>query len=509
MSNMPADAESYLHVELGVDGPTLKGSLTKRLGQVLLPQSLRTNQDIFGEWHWDGNQVTVRNCKFGFFPLFYYAAENRFGVAPSVERLLECGAPTDLDDAALSTFLRLGFVVGEETVFRHIRMVPPGGEVRWSGGKPKISGGYIFPRRQNLSRQAAIDGYGELFRQAVQRRASKGVKFGLPLSGGRDSRHILLELNALGIRPEVCFTNHDFPPYRTENIRIAGLLASRLNIPHRVLGQSGSEMRAEIRKNRINSYRAIEDTWAVNLYPEVARYTPIVYEGTGGDVSAGLYLYRKHVELLEKDRIEELADQILTHWLTWKASEDALARILSKDAARRFSKEIAVEHLAKELNRHMSAPSPLLSFYFWNRERGVNAPQAFAIAREAGVAAVTPYMDHDVVNFLASLPEDMYMDKAFHTETIHRMHPAFREIPFAGADTPLIEKNWHYRRLLLEIGAYLFLNGKNQLVEKEQTVRRLLALALKTGVNVRQRARWIAPYTVLYLTQLENLSSRA
>lgn len=502
------DRTSYLHVKLGVNGSELRGIPTKRLGQVQLPQALRTDQDIFGEWHWDGNQVIVSNCQFGFFPLFYYATENQFGVAPSVEQLLECGAPPDIDDAALATFLRLGFVVGDETVFRDIRMVPPGGEVRWDGGKPKISGGYIFPPCQNLTRNAAIDGYGELFRQAIQRRASKDVKFGLPLSGGRDSRHILLELNTLGILPEVCFTNHDFPPYRTENISIAGLLASRFNIPHRILGQSGSEVVAEIQKNRINSYRAIEDTWAVNLYPEVARNTPIVYEGTAGDVSAGKYLYKEHVELLEKGRVEELSDKILTHWLTWKSSEDALTRILSKEAALRFSKEIAIEHLTNELNRHMSAPSPLLSFYFWNRERGVNAPQAFAIAREAGVTAVTPYMDHDLLKFLASLPESMYMDNTFHTETIHRMHPEFSEIPYAGANTPLIENNLHYRRFLMEVGVYLAVNGKNQLVKKKQTLKRLLSLVLMKGNDVRQRAKWIAPYTVLYLAQLEKLCSR-
>jgi len=203
------EQEPYLHVSLEADGPRLKGLRSQRLGQVNLPEPLQTGQDVFAEWQWDGGKVVVRNCRFGFFPIFYYATENEFGVSPSVGRLIECGAPTDLDDTALATFLRLGFLVGEDTVFRAIRMVPPGGEVRWNGGEPKVTGGYTFPQHQNLSRKAAIDGYGELFRQAVQRRSSKEVRFGLPLSGGRDSRHILLELNALGCKSEVCFTNHD------------------------------------------------------------------------------------------------------------------------------------------------------------------------------------------------------------------------------------------------------------------------------------------------------------
>lgn len=507
---MAGENVPFFRVTLGPSGPKVKGEYNQSLGQTTLPESLQTGNDIFAEWRWDGNQVIVRNCRFGFFPVFYYATENEFGVAPSVEQLLELGAPSDLDDAALATFLRLGFHLGEDTVFRAIRAVPPGGEVRWNGGDAKVTGGYMFPQGQNLSRNTAIDGYGELFRQAVRRRASRKVSFGFPLSGGRDSRHILLELNALGCLPEACFTTHDYPPYRVENIRIAGLLAERLGITQYVIGQPGSRVTEETRKNRITSYGAMEHAWGMGFYRNLAKHTSIVYDGLAGDaLSADTFLNRDHVALFEQNRIEELAEQLLERWLDRPGYEDALSRVLTIEATRRFTREMALERVVKELNRHTSAVIPLSSFHFWNRTRRGTASIPFSILPAAGLKAVTPYLDHDLFEFLASFPADMYMDKTFHTDTIRRMYPEFNDVPYAGGkNTPLIENNWHYRRLFTGISSYLAVNGRSWLVRKGPTIRRLLALAASREGNLRMRMSWIAPFTVLYMTQLEKVCSQ-
>lgn len=500
------NAPDYCHVTLGPDGPRVTGTPSARLGQVNLPAPFQSGHDVFAEWHWDGSRIVAKTCRLGFQPVYYYAGETEFAIASSIETLLACGAPPDLDDTAMAVFLRLGWVLGEDTVFRAIRMLPPGGELSWNGGAPRVSGGIPFPQRQNLSREAALDGYGELFRQSVQRRASRDSAFGMPLSGGRDSRHILLELDALGCRPDLCFTNHDFPPYREENILLGRQLAQRLGTPHRVFGQPGSRLTAEIRKNRLNGYGAIENIWCISLYPQVAKHAAVIYEGVGGDVlSAGDYLDHDEVVLFEQGRLETLAHKLIDHWLSWRSSEAALSRVLTADAQRRFTRERAVERIVQELSRHAGAANPMTSFYFWNRTRRVAAMQPFAIAPASGLMAVTPYLDHDLVDFLNSLPAEMYLDQTFHTETIRKRHPGFNDIPYAGdLGTPRIERNGHYRRFLAEAAAYLAFAGQNVWVDKASNVRRLLALGLSRG-NVRKRMSWMAPFTSVYLAQLESL----
>jgi asparagine synthetase B (glutamine-hydrolysing) len=502
--------EPWLWIRLGETGAEVTGTPHARLGQVNLPAPLQTGRDVYAEWQWDGRQVVVRNCRLGSFPIYYYASDKVFGVCPAIERLLSLGAPAELDDAAMAVYLRLGWVLGEDTVFRHIRALPPGGTVSWSGGQPRVSGGISHPKPLHITRQEAIATFADLLRQAVQRRASPEVPYILPLSGGRDSRSIFLELMAQGCRPQVCYTNHDFPPYRTQNIEVARLLAQRFDLPHRSMGQPASRLAAELRKNRLNNFGAAENVWCVSLYGEIAHRHPgaIVYEGSPGGSTYGQYCKPELLRLLEQGRRAEVARDILGKWLSWQASEDALQRVLTPAAAARFSADLAVERLQQELARHQDAPNPLVSFYFWTRGRHVAAMQPFSIAWRSGVMAVTPYLDHDLVEFLLALPWEINVDKPFHDDAINRAYPAFRDMPYAGGTpTPPKESNGHYRRFFLETLAHLAYQGTGELVRRGQMMRRLLTLAVSGG-NLRMRMRWIAPYAAIYLTQIEALRAR-
>lgn len=497
---------------IGYDGNAFEASgiTDARLGQVSLPAPLQTGRDVYAEWQWDGREVVVRNCRLGFFPVYYYATDKVFGVSPSIERLLAQRAPAELDDAAMAVYLRLGWTLGEDTVFRHIRTLPPGGTVRWSGGQVRVSGGMTHPAPQRMSRDEAIATYADLLRQAVRRRASPEVPYVLPLSGGRDSRSILLGLMTLGCRPQVCYTNHDFPPYRTQNIEIARQLAHRFELPHESLGQPRSRLAAELAKNRLNDFGAAENVWCVSLYAEIARRHPgaVVYEGSPGGTTYSQYCKPEHLRLLEQGRGAEAARDILDKWLHWQASEEALQRVLTPAAYSRFSADLAVERLQRELSRHLDAPNPLVSFYFWNRGRHVSAMQPFSIARRAGVMAVTPFLDQDLLDFRLSLPPDVNVDKAFHDAAIRLGHPMSGDMPYAGdTPSPPVEDDTHYRRLLLETVAYLATHGTGGLVRRGKLMQRLLALALSSG-NLRMRMRWTAPYAAIYLTQIESLLTR-
>ena len=158
---------------------------------------------IFGEWQWDGERLTVRNDRYGCFPLFYWRTDRSLAVSNSIVQLLNEGAPPTLDAPAVAAFLRLGFFLGEDTAFEAIRSVPPACTMTWSHGRFDQRSRYSFRQAAELSRDDAIDGFIERFRRAVERRLGAGPAH-VPLSGGRDSRHILLELCALGRPPAAC-----------------------------------------------------------------------------------------------------------------------------------------------------------------------------------------------------------------------------------------------------------------------------------------------------------------
>ncbi len=168
-----------------------------------IPSNHSVADGIFARWHWDGTRLVVGNDRYGFCPLFWAnLPDNGVCVSPSLVSLVEQGAPTDLDIEALAVFFRLGFFVGNDTPFAAIKTVPPNAVLEWENGKLECHGRYPqAPNTTKLSRDEAIDRYIDLFSHAMAKRTPGSDAFAIPISGGRDSRHILLELHRTGSNP--------------------------------------------------------------------------------------------------------------------------------------------------------------------------------------------------------------------------------------------------------------------------------------------------------------------
>ena len=118
---------------------------------------------MFADWNWDGKTLHVRNDRWGFQPLFYAADADRIAVATSIPRLLQLGAPADLDEAALAVFLRLSHFLVSDTPFRAIRALPRDGRLTWSAGALRVSSAIVPPVSERLSKAAIVDGYVTLY----------------------------------------------------------------------------------------------------------------------------------------------------------------------------------------------------------------------------------------------------------------------------------------------------------------------------------------------------------
>src|SRR5690606_31154041 len=101
-------------------------------------------------WTWDGADLIACTDRFGFHPLFYAMDGSRVLVSHSLTRLLDEGAPRTLDHEALSVFLHLGWYLGEDTPFRHVKVLPPAGRLTWSAGTTAVSGGVTLTAPNDL-----------------------------------------------------------------------------------------------------------------------------------------------------------------------------------------------------------------------------------------------------------------------------------------------------------------------------------------------------------------------
>jgi asparagine synthase (glutamine-hydrolysing) len=421
----------------------------------------------FAQWHWDGRTLTVENCRYGMRPIFYYAARDEICVSTSIEALLERGVPTELDIEALAVLLRLNWFLGDDTPFKAIRIVPPAARFRWDGALSLQSTLHIVPP-SGLARDDAIDGFIDRFRRGVERNYVDGGL--LPLSGGRDSRHILFELCRVG-RPRLCVTVKDIPPWPdpNENTLLSRQLAAMFGIEHAVLDYVRDVVSAERRKNVLASLCTIEHVWYMPVHDRLAGEQGRVFDGLAGDyLSAGGSLDAKSPELVREGKIDELA----THLLVRRRTPELT---FLRDP-RAFPFELAHARVRRELERHLGAANPMGSFFFWNRvRRGIGA-SSFGIMAAHDVCV--PFLDHDTFDLLTSLPVEMYIDRMFHTEAIHRAFPQYKHIPFESKKkTPASNPRLYLMRNWMHLLGHVLRRG-GATIDLAYVAPRLLACAV-------------------------------
>jgi asparagine synthase (glutamine-hydrolysing) len=458
---------------------------------------------VFAAWRWDGSRLAVDNDRYGLQPLFYFRTEDGgLCISPSVRTLLDLGAPRRLDDDALAVFLRAGYFVGDDTPFAAIKAVPPGATLETvgepgAGERLHWASSPAAVRPQALSREAAVAGYIELFRQAITRRRPRGADLVVPLSGGRDSRHILLDLVEQGARPR-CLTVRHYPPRPNDDARIAAALAARVGLEHAVLETPARRVAAERRKNELTHFCCDEHVQFLPLADCLTGSAAVVFDGIGGDVlSQSSYLRQELLALVEAGRWRALADAVLDAGGNDRI-DGALRALLTPGAAARFTRERAVARVIREVERHAAAANPIGSFYFWNRTRREVALAPYALLRHLP-AVYSPFLDADLYDFLASLPAAILLDRRLHTETIERAYPARADIPFDDRGGEPEDARSFFRRYARELARSAVPIARSRLMRAATVLPRLATSAL----DGRDRL-WVGS-PVIYLLQVEEI----
>lgn len=454
-------------------------------------------------WRWDGRRLHVWSDRYGTAPLLFFGKKGLLAVSPSLERLVAVGAPRDLDEAALAVFLRLGFFLAEDTPLQSVRAVPPGGSLDWQEGRLVVSApGLPTPTWREVSGERARAGFQERFERAMGRCPPGKRPVVVPLSGGRDSRHILFALQEEGHRPDFCLTaRNQFPDRPDRDIPRAVAVARALNLPHEIVGARQSWFQQRRRANWEQGLLADENAWYLTVADHLHGRAGTVYDGLAGDVlGAGLYLSTGTLRAFRSGDPWTAARGVLDSFGSNLGGEATLQRVMDPDLYRRTNREVALERLAREAVRHLEAPNPVGSFFFWNRTRREVALQPFHLLR--GISAVhTPFLDPEVVDFLMGLSAEHFLDGTFHTRTIQQAYPRHSHIPFGEGkgDHPHPERE--YAAFGRELARYWATRGASRWLRDGFLLPRLGPCLAGRGCA---DSFWFAQLA-LYLSQLEAL----
>jgi hypothetical protein len=475
---------------------TAEGEARYYHGNAIL-QDDGTRNGVFSEWSWDGTTLVVRNCRYGMSHLFYYCGDGEFCLSNSIPKLLERGVPGDWDDDAMAVFIRRHTFLGEDTPFRHIRALPPGAELTWTNGRMTLQSRPFLPKPQHLKREAIVEGVIDLFAQSIARRLPGTEAFYLPLTGGKDSRHILLELARQSALPKACVTAAVPRSIASQDVEIAAQIAARLALPHVVLPAAGPGIADEKRKNLMTSFCTLDHGWALPLTDFLQANTPVSYDGLGLDVFFNtIWFSDKRAQLYAAGDFENLAVDFIGD------SEPALAMILKPEMYRRFSREKALARIVEELKRHADKPHPIASFQFWNRTR--RSTSTFTFAMQAAVSTVhTPYLDTELFDFVSSCQPDI--ESKIHDDVFAKAYPSFHDMPFVTSGIPKHSDSWNIRNKSFNLLTDLLSDTKKTSAINAPFVATKFIKGSITGRHAD--FDWLQPVLIHHMKQMEDCVS--
>ena len=263
---------------------------------------------------WDEQRqrlVLVRD-RLGKKPLFYAHYDGRLLFGSEIKALLAADPRLgEANPGGVVPYLSLGFVGGEETMFRRIRKLPSAHQLIYENGVVNIRPYWSldFPGEQAPQDEGlVIEELTELLEEAVRIRLMSEVPLGVFLSGGLDSSTIVALANKAGNRPLKTFTM-GFDREGWDESVDAKKVADHCGTEHSVLTLRERDLASNLPETVAALVQAFDepfaDSSALPTYyvSKLAReHVTVILSGDGGDeLFAGYTLYRG-IEFAERYR---------------------------------------------------------------------------------------------------------------------------------------------------------------------------------------------------------------
>lgn len=431
------EAPPYIHLSWTEGRAAMRGQSVCDLGRPVPSGPGQPAEGVYAHWSWDGETLEAGVDPLGFYSLFLYQKGGEVALSPSILQLIAEGADPELDERALAVFYRLGMFINDDTPFRHIKVLPAGGVFRWREGQAEQPRDRSFiPPVQQISRAEAVEGIITLARDSVGRiLADWDRPVLLPLSGGRDSRHILLAMDHLGQRPEVCVSFQNAAMRSDPDARSARALCERMGVAHKILGKPRVRPQDLLRCQVLNSLCSDEHMQMLALHDFLFGGPWAVLDGIAGDILTNPDDDAEgHMRHAERGDYAAIARDMM----------DGHGRVISKPGhpdgpGGRYApgrRDEAIAYVGACIARYGEAADPYQAYWFWNRTRREIGFVSTAIFGPAQ-AVFCPFLAPDYVRFGLSLPYAVTRDQQLHNEALAKAYPAYADVPFAEGFPPV------------------------------------------------------------------------
>ena len=367
----------------------------------------------FALWDREAQQLRLARDRLGIKPLYYCRLPDRFLFASEIKALLpQLPRLPEIRPEALSQFLQHQFNTGRDTIFQGIQRVLPGEYLSIDASLQVTRYKYWEPQRaapRSIDFAQAKDEFNQLFPQVFNEHIRSDVPYGLFLSGGVDSAVLLAMLKRWQGQPIQTFSVGFRESRMQDELDTASQLAQRFATDHQRLELGPDDL----------FERLVHTTWACDdlmrdyaclplsaLSEQAAQSLKVIFTGEGGDeVFAGYRRYRRTFE----DRLKALLRPGTGGFRTrgqWRG----------RRPQRVFSTTLK-QHLKDSRNMFLTAyqaarPDWSICTKRQYTDLVTGLPdnllvKADRITMAFGLEARVPMLDHRVVEFGLSLPDEL------------------------------------------------------------------------------------------------------
>lgn len=392
-------------------------------------------------------KLLLINDRYGF-KRCYYRTEGPFDFSTDYASLANAPSNGGVDEQAVADLLFLGFVPGERTLHRGIRLLPPASVLAFDRGGVEIKRYWDFSFPAEGSTISHAEYLGEFYRRvlgAVEKMADGRDEILLPLSGGLDSRTVAGALYRSGYKGRVnAFSYGQRDSY---DVVYGRKIASALGYPHEFLPIPGdylarySERFVQMTDGTINCL----NSHTMLLYDRFGGRPASLLTGFLGDVLTGTNFNGKFLGAGAEETILKTFE-VPPGQLDW------LRGCLKKDVFERIA-DVTIPWLKARFERACSADPFYRAHYLTlsERQRRYVAFNIYSYERLGEVLA--PFTDNAFIDFALALPREFLFDQGLYKEMIVKYLPEVAAVEYGKTRLPLSASRlrkglqWRWERL--------------------------------------------------------------
>lgn len=261
----------------------------------------------FALWDERTQTLLLARDRLGIKPLYYVNTGKSFLFASEIKALLaDASVSRELNVQAIDRFVTYYYVPGNETLFRHIRKLEPGHLMTVRGSDIRIKQYWdlsFAPQVPKPSFEDAVEQLRDVLRRSVKEHLISDVPVGVLASGGVDSTGILRYAAEQSSRPLQTFTVGFADAGVADERPYARIAANEYGTIHHEMTMTASDFRDFLPRYVWHAEEPVCEAPAIALYyvTRLARDSSVkvLLSGEGGDEAFGGYQNYSDVLWLE------------------------------------------------------------------------------------------------------------------------------------------------------------------------------------------------------------------